>query len=123
MALPGKITSTRRGGVILAPKLQVGFFPHLFRGGPLPDLRDLFNKLKWHTGDLEEVIVTIRHRGAPRDERDILGLDIVSVAYRADEHRSLDLQFALRLAGGHAVAHERRPIGHEFSPGMDRRPP
>lgn len=42
-------------------------------------LRELFNERKWHTGDLASLEVTIRHRGAPRDERLIPGHAITDV--------------------------------------------
>lgn len=43
-------------------------------------LRELFNERKWSTGDLGALEVTIRHRGAPRDERLIPGHAIGAVS-------------------------------------------
>ncbi len=38
--------------------------------------QDFFNKVKWHLESLDKVKVTIIHRGAPNDQREILGKDI-----------------------------------------------
>lgn len=43
------------------------------------NLRDLFNDRKWHTNDLHQLVVVVRHRGAPGDERAVAGSDIVDV--------------------------------------------
>jgi uncharacterized protein (UPF0248 family) len=42
-------------------------------------LREIFNARKWHTGDLADVHVDIRHRGAPGDERTVYGADILEI--------------------------------------------
>ena len=43
------------------------------------NLRDLFNERRWRSQDLERLVVVIRHRGAPEDERRIVGADILAV--------------------------------------------
>jgi uncharacterized protein (UPF0248 family) len=43
------------------------------------NLRELFNDRKWHRGDLRELVVTVRHRGAPGDERTVLGGEITDI--------------------------------------------
>lgn len=48
-----------------------------------PDrLREIFNRHKWHTGHLAVLTVFIRHRGAPGDERRLLGADIHEIGPR-----------------------------------------
>lgn len=42
-------------------------------------LRDLLNKHLWGDGNLAELTVTIRHRGAPNDERVIAGADVTEI--------------------------------------------
>lgn len=36
-------------------------------------LRDCLNDRRWNHGDLGEVVLMVRHRGAPRDERTVPG--------------------------------------------------
>ena len=42
-------------------------------------LRDMLNELKWRHDDLASIEVVVRHRGAPRDELRISGIDIVEI--------------------------------------------
>ena len=42
-------------------------------------LRELLNKHKWHLGDLEQLELSVAHRGAPGDQRMLRGEDIVDV--------------------------------------------
>lgn len=44
------------------------------------DLRNLLNNHKWHKGDLGQLTLVVRHRGAPRDERAIPGASIQEIA-------------------------------------------
>lgn len=43
------------------------------------NFRDLFNRHKWHSGDLSALTVVIRHRGAPDDERRLSGATILEI--------------------------------------------
>jgi uncharacterized protein (UPF0248 family) len=56
------------------------------------NLRDLFNDRKWHTGDLAELRITVRHRGAPRDERVVRGASILEVQPRGLLLEASDLE-------------------------------
>jgi len=41
--------------------------------------RDVLNKLKWYGQNLDRATVTIIHRGAPNDRREINGKDIINL--------------------------------------------
>jgi uncharacterized protein (UPF0248 family) len=43
------------------------------------ELRDILNKHLWHLGTLDALTITVRHRGAPRDERRIVGSEVLTV--------------------------------------------
>jgi uncharacterized protein (UPF0248 family) len=42
-------------------------------------LRDLLNEARWGTGDLDELSIIVRHRGATHDERAVLGRDVTAI--------------------------------------------
>lgn len=42
-------------------------------------IREELNRHRWQTGDLDQVTLVVRHRGAPGDEAQIRGSEIVSI--------------------------------------------
>jgi uncharacterized protein (UPF0248 family) len=42
-------------------------------------MRDTLNSHKWRTGDLDRIVLVVRHRGAPNDEERISGSEIAEI--------------------------------------------
>jgi uncharacterized protein (UPF0248 family) len=75
-------------------------------------LRELFNEHKWHRGDLDELRVTVRHRGAPGGERVVYGARIEEVTANGlvidgDDETFLPYHRVLRVTGTEGVIWKR----------------
>lgn len=73
-------------------------------------VRDVLNRHKWAVGDLEQVVVTYRHRGAENDEATFRGGEIVDVgASFLELHGGTMIPYhrVLRVQVGERVVFER----------------
>jgi len=85
-------------------------------GGPLSEnaIRDLLNRHKWESRDLDRVVVTYRHRGAPGDEAQVRGSDVLDVGPSFLALRGgtmIPYHRVLRVQVGDSVAFQRADAG------------
>lgn len=76
--------------------------------------KDALARLRWkeHVDDWNTVVLTIRHHGAPNDEKRINGARITGLGatfFEVDRETRIPYHRILRIERGSSVVYERRP--------------